>query len=345
MLTRLTRDTWNFSGAKNYQQLRDTTLALKGPDGKARSFEDFKAEARKINKQYNNTWLRTEYDSAINSSTMAARWVEFQADAEDAPYLQYETAGDTNVRTDHAKLDGVIRKIDDPFWGRYFPPNGWNCRCTVIQLATEFARETENPPQVPISRMFKTNLAKSGLVYPETHPYYSGVPESVLRQSVQTLPDDIAYKATYINEETGGTVRMHILHAIDEQANNNLMARALADNGYKPKLLPVLGKEDDNIRKLLYRTDDFIKGKNPDALIGKDIFEFKLLQSTSYKSIQKNIYKASKQAHSVYLQLPVQLNLNDIEMPVKGIFNQSKSIKQVWIMNGEELIKMQNPNY
>lgn len=32
-------------------------------------------------------------------------------------------------------LHGRIYRYDDPFWATFYPPNGFNCRCTVIALA------------------------------------------------------------------------------------------------------------------------------------------------------------------------------------------------------------------
>ncbi len=46
----------------------------------------------------------------------------------------YNTVGDDRVRDAHADLDGVTLPKDDPFWRRFWPPNGWSCRCQVIPL-------------------------------------------------------------------------------------------------------------------------------------------------------------------------------------------------------------------
>lgn len=64
---------------------------------------------------------------------MAARWKEFEKDGEDY-YLQYRTAGDARVRKTHQRLHGITLPITSKFWDKYFPPNGWNCRCTVVQV-------------------------------------------------------------------------------------------------------------------------------------------------------------------------------------------------------------------
>lgn len=52
----------------------------------------------------------------------------------DRYYLQYRTAGDKRVRPEHAALNRVTLPISDSFWETFFPPNGWNCRCTVVQV-------------------------------------------------------------------------------------------------------------------------------------------------------------------------------------------------------------------
>lgn len=64
---------------------------------------------------------------------MAAKWEQFRKDG-DRYHLQYRTAGDDKVRPEHAALNRVTLPIDDPFWHDYYPPNGWNCRCTVVQV-------------------------------------------------------------------------------------------------------------------------------------------------------------------------------------------------------------------
>lgn len=344
MLSRISRDVWHFSAAKNYQQLRDMTLALKDEMGKLRKFEDFRDTVKLDDEKYRR-WLKTEWNQAVGGSTMAARWAEYKQNADIMPFLKYDTVGDENVRSDHAALDGIIRKMVDAFWKKYFPPNGWCCRCSANQLSTSYAKETDQVPDIKIPKMFQTNLADDGLIFPKDHAYYDGVPVKALRQAVRTLPDNVAYKDVYTANSGKGQVKMHLLHGIGEMNDNIIMSKILANKGCKIKLLPVLGKDDDKIRKTIYKTDKFISGKNPDALLNKSLFEFKKVSSANYKNIQRNIYKASKQAENIFISLSEELSLKDIERPVNGIFSQSKSIKQVWIDNNGEIIKMQNPNY
>jgi SPP1 gp7 family putative phage head morphogenesis protein len=185
MLANLANSVHYFSAAKNYHQLKDMTLALMDGE-RVRSFSEFKQAVGEINDKYNQNWLKTEYNTAISSSQMASRWAQFEKEKDEFSMLQYQTVGDSNVRESHAAIDGVKKKVSDSFWLIYYPPNGWGCRCDVIQL-NGMQHETPNgqitPPAVPA--MFKTNLAKTGVVFPLSHPYYIDIPNELLNTEVK----------------------------------------------------------------------------------------------------------------------------------------------------------------
>jgi SPP1 gp7 family putative phage head morphogenesis protein len=91
------------------------------------------------NKAYVETLVRTHGQLAWG----AAQAKEFEED-EDLWGYEYVTVGDDRVREDHEKLDGLIRKKDDPIWKTIFPPNGYNCRCQVLAIY-EPVRQTPVP--------------------------------------------------------------------------------------------------------------------------------------------------------------------------------------------------------
>lgn len=178
MLSSLQKDVYQFASAKNYHQLKDMNAALLDEAGKPRTFAQFRAECEQINKQYNVAWLQTEYVTAVNSATSAARWVEYQERKEVLPMLRYDTAGDERVSDDHRLLDGVIRKVDDSFWNTYYPPNRWRCRCSVSQHSVDKVETDRDKIVYPaVQPMFKTNLAKTGMLFPPKHPYFD-MPEA-----------------------------------------------------------------------------------------------------------------------------------------------------------------------
>jgi SPP1 gp7 family putative phage head morphogenesis protein len=187
MLTNLEKNVYQFSTAKNYAELKELTLLLKNDAGDILPFNEFKNEVIKTHTLYNSDWLRTEYETATNSSQMASKWVEFDKNKDALPFLIYQTAGDKRVRASHRALDGIKRNIDDEFWNTYYPPNGYKCRCTVNQSGNGSETNIDNIKFPKVEPMFQTNLAKSNLVFPDNHPYFDGVPKKVLNKYYKEL--------------------------------------------------------------------------------------------------------------------------------------------------------------
>ncbi len=129
----LEQNTFIFSGFKTYRELKEVSMLLRGEDGGFKSFEKFKEDVIKIDNLYNKNYLNAEYNFAVQSSQMASKWLEFEESGEDY-YLQYRTAGDDKVRSEHQALAGITLPVNDKFWSMYLPPNDWNCRCTVVQV-------------------------------------------------------------------------------------------------------------------------------------------------------------------------------------------------------------------
>lgn len=178
MLYDLRENTYIFSAAKQYQQVRTMSALLTKNGGTTLSmYNEFKKEAIKIFDEYNDNWLRAEYQSAIMQAKSASQWMEIVDNAKELPMLTYHTVGDARVRPEHAAMDGVTRPVEDKWWNRFMPPNGWNCRCTVIQ--SDDARKTplkdikvENVPAI-----FQFNPGKARIVFSNEHPYYDVAPK------------------------------------------------------------------------------------------------------------------------------------------------------------------------
>lgn len=90
-----------------------------------------------------NAKARAELVLRMNCETARAqaRWRDMRREADIMPFLMYSTMGDDDVRPSHRALDGKIFRIDDPFWKTHYPPWDWGCRCTVVQLGEQEARE------------------------------------------------------------------------------------------------------------------------------------------------------------------------------------------------------------
>lgn len=78
------------------------------------------------------TIVRTNFSEAMN---MGRKNMMDDPDLADfVPYRQYSAIMDDRVRESHAAMHGRIYKSTNPIWDTILPPNGFNCRCTVIPI-------------------------------------------------------------------------------------------------------------------------------------------------------------------------------------------------------------------
>lgn len=174
-----------FSGAKTFQQVRDMSNLVFNEKGFKREFSEFRNIIKGdgfnqgIFNMYNDTWLRTEYNTAVRTSQMGAEWNSIQEDKDIFPYLKYVTAEDERVRHNHAEFNDVVRPVDDPFWDTHTPPNGFNCRCRLIQLNEDDDVFTVTPDENiknmsdPDSDLFSFNPGKNKYIFDPSHPYFT----------------------------------------------------------------------------------------------------------------------------------------------------------------------------
>ncbi len=59
--------------------------------------------------------------------------------ADEVVAYMYNAIDDDRVRPSHAAMDGKIFRKDDPIWAQWWPPNGYNCRCTVDPITRDEA--------------------------------------------------------------------------------------------------------------------------------------------------------------------------------------------------------------
>lgn len=85
--------------------------------------------------------LRTIFDTNLRTAQAAGRWAGIQKAKAYRPYLMWNAVHDTRTRPLHRLWGGlddgrpIILPVDHPCWSIYFPPCGWGCRCSVIQLS------------------------------------------------------------------------------------------------------------------------------------------------------------------------------------------------------------------
>lgn len=179
MRKRLQRSDYIFSGMKTFHELNEAFPSLLDSNGNRKTFEAFLNDVRKIDNTYNSNYLRAEYNFVQSSAEMAAKWERFSEDG-DRYNLQYRTANDGKVRPEHAALNGVTLPPSDPFWEEYYPPNGWNCRCTVVQVRKSKYPTTPHDEAMALGEealqrdtkgIFHFNPGKEDKTVPDYNPY------------------------------------------------------------------------------------------------------------------------------------------------------------------------------
>jgi SPP1 gp7 family putative phage head morphogenesis protein len=184
MRTALQEDARLFGGLKTHAQLFEASKLLLDDNGNLKPFTQLSHEYDKLNVTYNKNYLEAEYEFAVSSSEMAAKWSEF---GESTRYeLQYRTAGDNRVREEHAALNTITLPKEDPFWMHYMPPNGWNCRCTVVEVLKDKYESSDSEKAIKSGEAATSQIGKDGknrleifrfnpgaekVVFPPAHPY------------------------------------------------------------------------------------------------------------------------------------------------------------------------------
>jgi SPP1 gp7 family putative phage head morphogenesis protein len=128
MLASFERSLYRFAGQKNIAIIQQLNQLYR----QSTSFEDFYAQAFVVVNIANKDWLQTEFTTANRTGNAASTYARLIGRTDIFPFWKYTTIGDGRVRESHSALEGIILKWDDPLWQKLFPPNGWNCRCSIV---------------------------------------------------------------------------------------------------------------------------------------------------------------------------------------------------------------------
>lgn len=86
--------------------------------------------------------LDTIFRTNIQSMYQAGHYKQQMEVIEERPFWQYVAVMDSRTRPAHAAMNEKVFPADHEFWQKNYPPNGFNCRCTVRTLSgREMARD------------------------------------------------------------------------------------------------------------------------------------------------------------------------------------------------------------
>ena len=351
-----------FSGFKTHHELVEASRLLKDDSGGFRPFEQFLREVQVIDNTYNRNYLQAEYNFATASTQMAVKWKEWEKDG-DRYDLQYRTAGDNRVREEHAALDGTTLPPSDPFWNHYLPPNGWNCRCTTVQVRKGKYPRSDSKEAIargqactakPKQQIFRFNPGKQEKIFPPKHPYFKApgeVKEAVKIISVKNFPP---HGETYERDKESDWVFVSKLNKEAELQENVRLARFLSEKTDEfVFVLPHIQPTAKDAAKL--RDEYFPKGvkenKNPDYFFRGRFVDGKCLTVENPKdvkhakrSIQKRIKYGFEQADDVLLEIPESYSLDWITTAIKGQLQSSLRHHVVYVKHKDKLLIIESKN-
>lgn len=359
MRKRLERSNYVFSGLKTFHELNEAFPSLLDENGNRKTFERFLNDVRKIDETYNSNYLRAEFNFVQTSAEMAAKWERFMQDG-DRYYLQYRTAGDAKVRPTHAEMAGITLPASDPFWEEFYPPNGWGCRCSVVQVrkskypATdheEAMARGESALELDKKGMFRFNAGMEQKTMPDYNPYTikrckdCDIAKGKLKLAKNPIPDNELCEACQfirICEENKGCFN-------DELYGNRLKISKDADKT----------EVQDNIRAAYAMLESFpemvIKVrenvlehgvKNPEYMINGLIADRKGIESP--KGIQSGFKKAIKQGCQVVV-IDLDMHMKDKKLPVSELAKyinwrstdfEEGTIKECYVIHQGKAVKI-----
>ncbi len=341
MRRRLQRSDYIFSGLKTFHELNEAFPSLVDSKGNRKPFEQFLIDVRKIDKTYNRNYLRAEYNFAVASAEMAAKWERFAKDGDDYN-LQYRTAADDRVRPEHAPLHMVTLPMSDPFWAEYCPPNGYGCRCDAVQVRKSKYPVTDHDEAMDLGAqalqrdkkgIFHFNPGIEGKTFPDYNPYtisrcrdcdiakgkhnkfVSHVPDNELCAACKIVRGMDGYYSVVPTKR--GIVRIHSRHGEKETPENVSIAKYFAEKyNHKIDLLPIENRHPD--------ADSYNR-----TLGIKQ--EYKL-SNGSKSSIDSRLRKGATQANHIVLKIDNGIDFSKISNAIKGRVCQCDLIQSVTVI-------------
>lgn len=202
-LSMMEMNLFKFSEAKGRAEVMLLNeLLIDKEKNEIRSERDFIEQAKKINSQFNETYLGIERDFAIATGQNSARYMEFIGEKNQINTWEYQTVGDDEVRAEHAALDGRIFKFDDVTARKLWPPNGYRCRCEGIQFVGRpgsllmSGNDGINVlfPTQKLKDQFAVNRAEAGEVFRQNQMYLGTLKDLEGQKSVGKPINNYTFK-------------------------------------------------------------------------------------------------------------------------------------------------------
>jgi SPP1 gp7 family putative phage head morphogenesis protein len=132
------------SGLASKALVQDVLEAINAAISDGTTIDQFRKDIRGIIQAKGWTgekdWrVQTIFRTNIQGAFQAGKWAQAQA-SEGLQVVVYDAVADGRTRPSHLALDGRAFLKSDPIWDTWWPPNGFNCRCTVRLMSMAEAK-------------------------------------------------------------------------------------------------------------------------------------------------------------------------------------------------------------
>lgn len=342
-----------FAAFKSHQETQEIVKLLVDDTGNLRSFRNFKKLALKISKDYDENWLRTEYNTAVKKARAAVNFKRFLKTKHLYPNLEYLESGAANKRDSHFAFVGTILPIEHPWWDVNLPPSDWNCDCGVKPTDKE---PTEVPEDLKVNPLFANNPAKTAEFIKLSEVPFVKETDQKLHQQITDfatteqerilsnkalylkLKDDKNYTNVKFNESTGGFMASHVGHNFHKKL------------GYQEKEVQKAGFKNGDAIIFENEPSNTFKVKHPDGTWNAAVLEIASTTTGTANNIRNGLkHCASKQITEVaVLYFPKgKFNVQNFESGLakyNGLKNTSqyKSFKTIVCIESETIVYIKN---
>jgi hypothetical protein len=226
---------------------------------------------------------------------MARKWETISASGKN---LRYRTVGDSKVRADHRKLDGLVFPPDDPFWDKHYPPSDYGCRCDAEE--TNDSAYTGQVPKVAVNPALSGNPGKSGVVFTDKHSYINldslspkafdsksnllnKIAPMLLQKNIRNEVKKFAkeqLKGSYIIEIGNRKVSAFI-------SRESINEFAQYDEADEPIRMELIYNLKEHLKKLEYRGTGYVEAEKADTIREYHIFSFKQFDQEFKLSVEE----------------------------------------------------------
>ncbi|MBI5328863.1 MAG: minor capsid protein [Deltaproteobacteria bacterium] len=322
---------FSVSGIAKGDELSTVFEAMQKAVADGESFGDFKNRAKEVFDKRGWTgpaaWrVDNIFRTNIQTAYSVGRYKEMQAVSKTRPFWQYHAVNDSRTRPTHAALNGKVFRNDNPFWDKWYPPNGFRCRCTVTTLSHDdiAAEKIEVTEKDPTGNLIEQVDPVSG----NKMPARALMPD----RGFDFNPGKVQWG--FASADTGkftDTTNLRTAADYGRRSLENVLAKSIPD--FTGAMLPA--KEKDSFYKA-----EFEKRYGEEKILKDPAGEPVILSLRSFMEIKetgaKEVYKFNKPGHGESITLLQEMIEQPYEIwlvPQKneaGSFRLAKRYVSVW---------------